>query len=127
MERGWYVEPTLFVDVDNAMTIAQEEIFGPVLSVIGYDDEADAVRIANDSDYGLSGSVWTTDVDRGIGVAKQVRTGTYGINAFGTLDMRSPFGGYKNSGVGRELGPEGLGAYLETKTIVRPMDYTPPS
>ncbi len=127
MERGWYVEPTLFVDVDNAMTIAQEEIFGPVLSVIGYDDEADAVRIANDSDYGLSGSVWTTDVDRGIGVAKQVRTGTYGINAFGTLDMRSPFGGYKNSGVGRELGPEGLGAYLETKTIVLPMDYTPPS
>jgi betaine-aldehyde dehydrogenase len=127
MERGWYVEPTLFVDVDNAMTIAQEEIFGPVLSVIGYDDEADAVRIANDSDYGLSGSVWTTDVERGIGVAKQVRTGTYGINAFGTLDMRSPFGGYKNSGVGRELGPEGLAAYLETKTIVLPMDYTPPA
>lgn len=127
LERGWYVEPTLFVDVDNGMTIAQEEIFGPVLSVIPYSDEADAVRIANDSDYGLSGSVWTSDVDRGIDVAKQVRTGTYGINSFGTLDMRSPFGGYKASGVGRELGPEGLGAYLETKTIVLPMDYTPPT
>jgi aldehyde dehydrogenase (NAD+) len=127
LDRGWYVEPTLFVDVDNAMTIAQEEIFGPVLSVIAYDDEGDAVRIANDSDYGLSGSVWTSDVDRGIDVAKRVRTGTYGVNSFGTLDMRNPFGGYKSSGVGRELGPEGLSAYLETKTIVLPMDYTPPT
>jgi aldehyde dehydrogenase (NAD+) len=127
LEKGWYVEPTLFVDVDNGMTIAQEEIFGPVLSVIPYSDEADAVRIANDSDYGLSGSVWTTDVERGIGVAKQVRTGTYGINSFGTLDVRNPFGGYKASGVGRELGPEGLSAFLETKTIVLPMDFTPPT
>ncbi len=127
LDKGWFVEPTLFVDVDNKMTIAQEEIFGPVLSVLAYDDEADAVRIANDSDYGLSGSVWTQDVERGIDVARQVRTGTYGINQFGTLDMRQPFGGFKASGVGRELGPEGLSAYLETKSIVLPGDYQPPS
>jgi betaine-aldehyde dehydrogenase len=127
LDRGWFVEPTLFVDVDNKMTIAQEEIFGPVLSVLAYDDESDAVRIANDSDYGLSGSVWTQDVERGIDVARQVRTGTYGINQFGTLDLRQPFGGFKASGVGRELGPEGLSAYLETKSIVLPGDYQPPS
>jgi aldehyde dehydrogenase (NAD+) len=126
LDKGWFVEPTLFVDVDNSMTIAQEEIFGPVLTVLPYDDPADAVRIANDSDYGLSGSVWTSDVEAGIDVARQVRTGTYGINQFGTLDMRNPFGGFKSSGVGRELGPEGLSAYLETKSIVLPGDYTAP-
>ncbi|HEX6418366.1 MAG TPA: aldehyde dehydrogenase [Acidimicrobiales bacterium] len=127
LDRGWFVEPTLFADVDNRMTIAQEEIFGPVLAVLPYDDPADAVRIANDSDYGLSGSVWTSDVEAGIDVARQVRTGTYGINQFGTLDMRNPFGGFKASGVGRELGPEGLSAYLETKSIVLPGDYSPPA
>ncbi|MBN2624619.1 MAG: aldehyde dehydrogenase [Acidimicrobiales bacterium] len=127
LDKGWFVEPTLFTRVDNQMTIAQEEIFGPVLAVLPYDDPADAVRIANDSDYGLSGSVWTSDVEAGIDVARQVRTGTYGINQFGTLDMRNPFGGFKSSGVGRELGPEGLSAYLETKSIVLPGDYTPPS
>jgi betaine-aldehyde dehydrogenase len=127
LDRGWYVEPTLFVGVDNAMTIAQEEIFGPVLAVLPYDDPDDAVRIANDSDYGLSGSVWTSDVEAGIDVARRVRTGTYGINQFGTLDMRNPFGGFKSSGVGRELGPEGLSAYLETKSIVLPGDYSPPA
>jgi aldehyde dehydrogenase (NAD+) len=126
LDRGWFVEPTLFVDVDNGMTIAQEEIFGPVLAVLPYDDPDDAVRIANDSDYGLSGSVWTSDVEAGIDVARKVRTGTYGINQFGTLDMRNPFGGFKSSGVGRELGPEGLSAYLETKSIVLPGGYTPP-
>jgi aldehyde dehydrogenase (NAD+) len=105
LTKGWFVEPTLFVDVDNRMTIAQEEIFGPVLAVIPYEDEADAVRIANDSDYGLSGSVWTADVEHGIEVARQVRTGTYGVNSMATLDVRSPFGGYKASGLGRELGP----------------------
>jgi len=127
LDTGWFVEPTLFVDVDNNMTIAQEEIFGPVLAVIPYDDESDAVRIANDSDYGLSGSVWSGDVERGLGVAKRVRTGTYGVNSFATLDVRNPFGGFKSSGVGRELGPEGLSAYLETKTIVLPGDYQPPA
>jgi betaine-aldehyde dehydrogenase len=123
LERGWFVEPTVFADVDNGMRIAQEEIFGPVLSVIPYTDDADAVRIANDSDYGLSGSVWTTDVERGIDVAKRVRTGTYGINAFGTMDLKNPFGGYKASGIGRECGPEGIEEYLEIKSIVLPMDY----
>jgi betaine-aldehyde dehydrogenase len=127
LDKGWYVEPTMFVDVDNKMTIAQEEIFGPVISVLSYDDPAEAVAIANDSDSGLSGSVWTQDVEAGIDVARKVRTGTYGINQFGTLDMRNPFGGFKASGVGRELGPEGLSAYLETKSIVLPGDYTPPS
>jgi betaine-aldehyde dehydrogenase len=127
LDKGWFVEPTLFVDVDNQMTIAQEEIFGPVLSVIPYDSEADAVRIANDSDYGLSGSVWTGDVERGIEVARQVRTGTYGVNAYAVLDLKSPFGGFKDSGMGRELGPEGLAAYLETKSIILPGDYQPPS
>ncbi len=121
-DRGWYVEPTLFADVDNSMTIAQEEIFGPVLSLIPYDDEAEAIAIANDSDYGLSGSVYTADTDHGIEVAKQVRTGTYAVNALG-MEFGSPFGGFKSSGVGRELGPEGLAAYLEDQSILLPADY----
>lgn len=122
MDSGWFVEPTVFADVDNSMRIAQEEIFGPVLVVIPYDDEADALRIANDSNYGLSGSVWTTDIERGLDVARQVRTGTYTINGMG-MDFRSPFGGYKQSGIGRELGPEGLAAFCEYKTINLPTDY----
>jgi betaine-aldehyde dehydrogenase len=124
MARGWYVEPTLFVDVDNRMRIAREEIFGPVVSLIPYDDEADAVRIANDSDYGLSGTVWTADVDRGLDVARRVRTGTYTVNSF-LMEFGAPFGGFKHSGIGRELGPEGLNAYLEAKTINLPMGYEP--
>jgi betaine-aldehyde dehydrogenase len=118
LNRGWFVEPTLFADVDNRMTIAREEIFGPVLSVIPFDTDDDAVRIANESDYGLSGSVWTGDRDRGVGVAKRVRTGTYAVNAGMTIDLRNPFGGFKASGIGRELGPEGLEAYTEVQTIV---------
>jgi len=118
LDRGWYVAPTVFSGVTNEMRIAREEIFGPVLSVIPYDDEADALRIANDSDYGLAGTVWTADSEHGMDIARQVRTGTYGVNCF-TLDVNAPFGGYKASGVGRELGPEGLGSYLELKTIAR--------
>jgi betaine-aldehyde dehydrogenase len=123
LTRGWYVEPTVFAGVDNAMRIAQEEIFGPVVAVIPYDDEADAVRIANDSDYGLSGTVWTADADRGLDVARRVRTGSYTVNGF-ALEFCAPFGGFKQSGLGRELGPEGLNAYLEAKTIQMPMGWT---
>jgi aldehyde dehydrogenase (NAD+) len=114
--KGWFVEPTVFVNVDNKMTIAQEEIFGPVVVVIPYDDVDDAVRIANDSPYGLSGSVWTKDQGQGLDIARRVRTGTFGINGMG-MDFGAPFGGFKCSGIGRELGPEGLGGYLEYKNI----------
>ncbi|QNG21518.1 aldehyde dehydrogenase [Rhodococcus triatomae] len=120
---GWYVTPTVFADVDNSMTIAQEEIFGPVLSVIPYDSEDEAVKIANDSDYGLAGSVFTTDVEHGVEVAKRIRTGTYAINWY-AFDPGSPFGGYKNSGIGRENGPEGLESFCETKSILMPLGYT---
>ena len=116
LERGWYVRPTVFADVDNRMRIAQEEIFGPVLSVIPYEGAEEAVRIANDSEYGLAGTVWTADDAAGLEVARQVRTGTYGVNTY-TMDMAAPFGGYKSSGVGREFGPEGLGQYVELKSI----------
>ena len=114
-EHGWYVRPTLFTDVDNGMRIAREEIFGPVLSVIPY--EADAIRIANDSDYGLSGSVWTADTDRGLAVAARVRTGTFGVNQPYSMDPAAPFGGVKASGFGHELGREGLDEFLDTKAI----------
>jgi aldehyde dehydrogenase (NAD+) len=119
LDRGWYVQPTVFADVDNDMRIAREEIFGPVLTVIPYDGEDDAVRIANDSPYGLAGSVFTTDVDRGLDVARRVRTGTFGVNQY-TFDFAAPFGGYKQSGIGREYGPEGFDGYLEHKSIVPP-------
>jgi betaine-aldehyde dehydrogenase len=118
LDGGWFVEPTVFADVTNTMTIAREEIFGPVVSVIAYEDEADAVRIANESEYGLSGSVWTADRERGINVAKGVRTGTYGVNTGVVIDLHSPFGGFKASGVGRELGPEGIEEFTEIQTIV---------
>jgi len=117
LATGWYVRPTVFADVDNSMRIAQEEIFGPVLSVIRYDDVDDAIAIANDSDYGLAGSVWTADEAFGFDVARRVRAGTYGINQY-TMDFVAPFGGFKASGLGREFGAEGLEHYIEFKTIV---------
>jgi aldehyde dehydrogenase (NAD+) len=116
LDRGWFVEPTVFADATNDMTIAQEEIFGPVLTVIPYDDTEDAVRIANDSDYGLSGSVWGADHEAAAAIARRIRTGTVNVNTF-TMDFCSPFGGFKASGLGRELGPEGLEAFLQTQTV----------
>ncbi|WP_179467165.1 aldehyde dehydrogenase [Mycolicibacterium vinylchloridicum] len=116
--RGWFVTPTVFADVDNADRIAQEEIFGPVLVIISYRDDDEAVRIANDSEFGLAGTVWSTDVERATGIARAIRTGSIGVNDY-QLDIRSPFGGVKASGVGRELGPEGLEAYQISKSIYR--------
>ncbi|MFC7506071.1 aldehyde dehydrogenase, partial [Nocardioides sp. GCM10030258] len=118
-DRGWFVQPTVFADVDPNHTIAQEEIFGPVLAVIPYGDEAQAVQIANDTDYGLGGSVWTADTERGEAFARKVRTGTIGVNHY-VNDPTAPFGGIKSSGMGRELGPEGLVAFQTLQTIYLP-------
>ncbi|MCQ4079189.1 aldehyde dehydrogenase [Streptomyces sp. RB6PN25] len=115
-DRGWFVEPTVFADVENTQTIAREEIFGPVLSVIPYSSEEEAIAIANASEYGLGGTVWTADPDRGEAVARRVASGTIGINAYAN-DPTAPFGGVKSSGIGRELGPEGLHSYQVFKTI----------
>jgi len=117
MEKGYYINPTLFANVDNSMTLAQEEIFGPVLCVIPYDDEADAIRLANDSDFGLFGAVLTHDNQKAYEIARAIRTGAYAQNAF-RLDYFLPFGGFKQSGIGREGGISGLKAYTETKTIL---------
>jgi aldehyde dehydrogenase (NAD+) len=117
LEKGYYVEPTVFVDVTNDMTIAREEIFGPVLAVIAYDDEEEAIRIANDSDFGLSGSVWSASEERALAVARRIRTGTINVNGGNFYAADAPFGGYKQSGIGREMGREGFEEYLETKTI----------
>jgi aldehyde dehydrogenase (NAD+) len=117
LPRGWYVEPTLFADVDNAMTIAREEIFGPVLVMIPYEDDDDAVRIANDSPYGLSGMITSGDLDRAKAMARRIRTGTLGINGGVWYGADAPFGGYKHSGIGRQCGLEGLEIFTETKTV----------
>jgi aldehyde dehydrogenase (NAD+) len=125
LERGWFIEPTVFGNVDNSSTIAQEEIFGPVLSVIPAKNEEDAIAIANDTIYGLNSSVFTNDVERARDVARQLRSGTVGHNAFRT-DFGISFGGFKQSGIGREGGTEGLFPFLETKTVIlegRPAQY----
>jgi betaine-aldehyde dehydrogenase len=119
IDRGWYVQPTVFADANNQMRIAREEIFGPVIAVIPYDDVDDAVRIANDSDYGLAGSVWTADLELGLDIARRVRTGTYAVNQY-SMDFMAPFGGFKASGIGREFGKEGLEHYVEMKSIIPP-------
>ncbi len=126
IDKGWFVEPTVFVDVDNSMRIAQEEIFGPVLAVIPYDGgDTEAVAMANDSSYGLCGSVWTGDPERGLKVARGVRTGTYMLNSPIPIDFSTPFGGYKESGIGREFGPDGLELFLEKKSINLPAGFSP--
>jgi len=114
---GWFIEPTCFVDVTNKMRIAQEEIFGPVLVVIPFDDDEDAIRIANDSPYGLCGSVTSGDLQRSMTIAKRIRTGTISVNGGAPISGELPFGGYKQSGVGRAWGVEGIEEYLETKLI----------
>jgi acyl-CoA reductase-like NAD-dependent aldehyde dehydrogenase len=124
IERGYFIEPTLFANVNNAARIAQEEIFGPVLSLIAYEDEEDAIRIANESSYGLNGSVLTQDADAAYRIARRIRTGAVGQNGL-RMDFGLPYGGFKQSGVGREGGIEGLAAYLETKTIL--LDAPPKS
>ncbi len=115
-DRGWFVAPTVFADVDNTTRVAQEEIFGPVLTITPYETDDDAVALANDSAYGLAGTVWTEDPERGISIARRVVTGTIGVNHYG-LDPGAPFGGVKASGLGHELGPEGLRAYQRTQSI----------
>ncbi len=122
LNRGFFVEPTVFCNVDNAMTIAREEIFGPVVSVIPARDEAEAVDIANDSPFGLNASVFTDDVEKAYRIARQLRSGTVGHNAF-RADFSIAFGGFKQSGIGREGGVEGLLPFLESKTII--LDNTP--
>jgi len=124
LPTGWFVEPTLFADVDSSMAIAQEEIFGPVLVVIPFDDDDDAVRIANDSRYGLSGMITSGDLDRAKGVAHQIRTGTLGLNGGIWYGADAPFGGYKQSGIGRQCGVEGLEIFTETKTVGWPVGPT---
>jgi aldehyde dehydrogenase (NAD+) len=118
---GYFVEPTVFTDVKNTMRIAQEEIFGPVLVVIPYEDDEDAIRIANESAYGLSGGVNGGDFDRALRVAKRIRTGSVGVNNGMCIAGDIPFGGYKASGIGREWGVEGIEEFLETKMIAYPV------
>jgi acyl-CoA reductase-like NAD-dependent aldehyde dehydrogenase len=116
LERGYYVRPTIFADVTPEMAIAREEIFGPVLSIIPYDTEEDAVRIANDTPYGLAGAVWSGDAQRAERVARRIRSGQVDVNG-GRFNPLAPFGGYKQSGIGRELGRYGLEEFLETKSL----------
>ena len=120
LDTGYYVSPTLFVDVDNSMTIAREEIFGPVLVVIPYEDDDDAVRIANDSPYGLAGFVLSESLDRSTAVARRLRAGTIGLNGGAAIGADVPFGGYKDSGVGRQNGSAGFAQYLELKSVAWP-------
>jgi aldehyde dehydrogenase (NAD+) len=117
LDKGYYIEPTVFMDVSNDMKIAREEIFGPVLSVISYKDEEDAINIANDSDFGLSAAVWSGNEARALSVARRIRSGTVNVNGGNFYGADAPFGGYKQSGIGREMGFEGFEEYLETKTI----------
>jgi|GEM_PF-1965802 len=119
-DTGFWVDPTLFINVDDKMTIAQEEIFGPVLVVIPYDDEDDAVRIANDSVYGLAGNVMSSSLDRSLAVARRLRAGFIGLNGSAGYGADTPFGGYKESGVGRQNGMVGFGQYTEVKSVAYP-------
>jgi betaine-aldehyde dehydrogenase len=115
--RGWWVQPTIFHGVDNSARIAREEIFGPVATVIPFDDEQDALRIANDTPYGLAAAVWTRDIFKGLRVVRKLRAGVVWVNHMQPTYVEAPWGGYKQSGFGRELGPWGMEDYLETKQV----------
>jgi betaine-aldehyde dehydrogenase len=117
IDRGYYVEPTIFYDVDNSARIAREEVFGPVATVIPFEDEADAVRIANDTPYGLAAAVWTRDIFKAFRAVKKIRAGIVWVNHMQPTYVEAPWGGYKQSGFGRELGPWGIEEYLETKQV----------
>lgn len=123
--KGYYVEPTIFYEVENSARIAREEIFGPVASVISFDGEADAVRIANDTPYGLAAAVWTRDIYKAFRIVKSLRAGIVWVNHMQPTYVEAPWGGYKQSGFGRELGPWGLEEYLETKQVFVNLDETP--
>lgn len=114
---GLFVEPTIFTGVNNRMRIAQEEVFGPVLSVIPFDDDEEAIEIANDSMYGLAAGLWTQSMKRAFTVSQRLEAGTVWVNTYRAASFMSPFGGYKHSGVGRENGLEGIYAYLQTKSV----------
>jgi betaine-aldehyde dehydrogenase len=117
LARGSYLEPTVFDRADNGMRIAQEEIFGPVLTIIPFDDEVEVLRLVNDTPYGLSGSIWTRDIGRALRVARGVKTGVLSINSSRSVHQEAPFGGYKRSGIGRELGMHALQLYTEVKNV----------
>jgi aldehyde dehydrogenase (NAD+) len=119
LAQGNFVAPTLFADVSNDMSIAREEIFGPVLSVIAFDGEQEAVRLANDTDYGLAATVWTSDVRRAMRMTKAIKAGTVGVNGY-QLEPNSPFGGFRQSGLGREGGRAAIESYTELKTVLLP-------
>jgi len=125
MGKGYYLEPTIFYDVDNSARIAREEIFGPVASVIPFEGESDAIRIANDTPYGLAAAVWTRDIYKAFRVVKSLRAGIVWVNHMQPTYVEAPWGGYKQSGFGRELGPWGLEEYLETKQVFVNLDETP--
>ena len=115
--KGWFIEPTIFGDVNNKMRIAQEEVFGPVLSIIRFKDEEEAIKIANDSKFGLGAGVWTSDIGRAFRMSEKIQSGTVWVNTYRAVSYMAPFGGFKESGLGRENGIEAIQSYLQTKCV----------